>query len=1535
MKQRWIVLSLFSLLLIPFWIDQASATVSDWTVELRAEGQPADPTRPLVTSQAFIGTVSGAFDGYDSDRDVIQAPLAPVESLRLGVRHSSADPLQPAFPNRFLDLYGRDFRSPIDPQRVKIWQPIIVQKTTDIKTVTLRWNLQEVPPEISLTLLELDTSLNPADVNQDGKTEYDLKTVSSVTVASGAFFALRAVNTTPAVLFTAAPTVSEVTFNSAKVSWKTDRPADGKVEFGTSVSALTQTAQETGPPTTDHTVVLTDLQPGAQYFFRVRSSAAGVADGVSDVLSFQTELQPILVSNVSVASVTSTSAVVTWATDLASDSRVEYGTSAANLNLSATDAQVVTSHRVELKGLTPGTEYFLRVVSSIPGRARGASDILSFKTLGLIKITDGPSVTGVGANRVTLTWTTDVPSDSTVEVGTDEQTIVAKVTSADLVTTHTVTVTDLKPDTAYVARVSSTALGFETVTSAFVSFRTGANPILITSGPEVSVLSSTSALVIWKTDVPSDSLVEFGTDTTPKGSSRTTDLVLEHRVLLTGLQPKTNYFLRVTSGGVEKRSPVTSAAVTFATPGALKIVEGPQITTTATSATLSWKTDQPASTEVEWGTDAKLGQTAGDPKATETEHTVTLVNLTPGTNYVARVVSRAEGLEVAQSDLLFFSTKAGVRLVSPPALKDLQPTQVTVVWTTEQFAKPSVEYGTEAKLDKKVEGPIGTEHSLTITGLEPGVTYRFRTVSTSPGLEPAITEPQEFTTPLIPVKITKGPQAINITATEATIIWSTDVKSDSTVHYGLDETFGLSEKVDELVTEHIVTLKNLKPNTEYKYQVISTGPGLDPVTSEILSFKTAPPAVKITAGPSAIGITANSAIIVWETDILSDSVVEFGSTQKLGLKVSDARLVTRHRVVITGLSPGTGYFYRVISSVEGAQPAESAIASFTTRAPGRNFTFIGGNNVIDIANDNTGTITSQDHDLFAATVGQERDIAVDPQRGILYVARGAVTNEDGRANGQRGIAAIRLVPLSKSVNPKAGDAVSNFIDTGLITAPDPGLGFVQGIYFDPVSDALYVLASDSDRPSATPKVYRAKGGTLGGAPEGGDTSAANPALEFLFQVTDDAGPNKRPLGGTNRGIAVLTKGEVTTVYLAMGQHADVWSNAGGDWHRVWSSDLFPEGDRADQKLQPTSSAVNGVTVDEDGNSYWNVRDSVSARIWQFPANASGVGLGFTDKALGGASVGVGRPVIIENDETVISKANLSRPTNVEYVREGENRLLFVSLLGSAPEARSIARIKLLSDPNAPGDSLRARLIDGFGPGARVEQDSVLATLRNKAPKTAEGKKVTQPAGDTLELLYTTAVPQANILWVNGFITDTTKGQSIPTAAAFNVAYSTMPNRVFMTKTPEVKATTTTATITWSTEQETDNNVVVFGTQSPPDQVAPAAPGGKDHQITLTGLKPDTLYYLVVSSGGRGLDTASFSTTFRTAKGPLPGDVDGNGRVTVADATLALRIALRIITGTPDQVQAADVAPKGKPDGRVSVADVTLILRAALGLETLP
>ncbi|MBI5213916.1 MAG: carboxypeptidase regulatory-like domain-containing protein, partial [Nitrospirae bacterium] len=80
-------------------------------------------------------------------------------------------------------------------------------------------------------------------------------------------------------------------------------------------------------------------------------------------------------------------------------------------------------------------------------------------------------------------------------------------------------------------------------------------------------------------------------------------------------------------------------------------------------------------------------------------------------------------------------------------------------------------------------------------------------------------------------------------------------------------------------------------------------------------------------------ITNNSATITWTTDQPSDSIVEYGITQAYGSSVTDLTLTTNHSIVLTNLTPGTTYHFRVTSKNSYGFPSSSGDNTFTTISP--------------------------------------------------------------------------------------------------------------------------------------------------------------------------------------------------------------------------------------------------------------------------------------------------------------------------------------------------------------------------------------------------------------------------------------------------------------------------------------------------------------------------------------------------------------------------------------------------------------------------
>ncbi|MCX7681143.1 MAG: metallophosphoesterase family protein [Anaerolineae bacterium] len=71
--------------------------------------------------------------------------------------------------------------------------------------------------------------------------------------------------------------------------------------------------------------------------------------------------------------------------------------------------------------------------------------------------------------------------------------------------------------------------------------------------------------------------------------------------------------------------------------------------------------------------------------------------------------------------------------------------------------------------------------------------------------------------------------------------------------------------------------------------------------------------ISLVRGPYLQSVTANSVIVVWETDVAAPGEVVYGETLSDMMRISDPTVSTRHVLTLTGLAPYTRYHYRIES----------------------------------------------------------------------------------------------------------------------------------------------------------------------------------------------------------------------------------------------------------------------------------------------------------------------------------------------------------------------------------------------------------------------------------------------------------------------------------------------------------------------------------------------------------------------------------------------------------------------------------------------
>ena len=188
-----------------------------------------------------------------------------------------------------------------------------------------------------------------------------------------------------------------------------------------------------------------------------------------------------------------------------------------------------------------------------------------------------PVISEVKAVNITetsakITWITNEKSDSKVWYDKTTPLVVTDTTpasnSTDLVLNHEILLSGLTTDTTYYFIASSTDKANNNEISAQGLFSTDITPPVISEVKAVNI-TETSAKITWITNEKSDSKVWYDkttplvvTDMTP--ASNSSDLVLSHEILLSGLTADTAYYFK--SGSVdEAKNSSTSAENSFTT----------------------------------------------------------------------------------------------------------------------------------------------------------------------------------------------------------------------------------------------------------------------------------------------------------------------------------------------------------------------------------------------------------------------------------------------------------------------------------------------------------------------------------------------------------------------------------------------------------------------------------------------------------------------------------------------------------------------------------------------------------------------------------------------------------------------------------------------------------------------------------------------------------------------------------------------------------------------------------------------------------
>lgn len=311
---------------------------------------------------------------------------------------------------------------------------------------------------------------------------------------------------------------------------------------------------------------------------------------------------------------------------------------------------------------------------------------------------------------------------------------------------------------------------------------------------------------------------------------------------------------------------------------------------TATSVTISWRTDELSDSVVAYG--------PGDLDSTESNsemvlfHQISVQGLLPDTRYTYVVASRNSSGDKIESTTQSFTTLDNT---PPGKVQNLtntstSETEIGLAWS--RVVADDLSHYNLYRDNSKVGETSQTSYQDTLVQAGRSYTYKVSAVDTSNNegqtSDPiTISTPAPDTTP--PTIINMSPSSISITS--ATIGWVTDEEANSSLSYGETPALGNNVHQAAFTTQHSVSISGLSDSTKYYYKARSCDRSGNCAESDMKYFIAG---AELTPPPIEIDVpeTANSGILR-----VTGSTRPFS---KLTVSVNDHAQLTLPEVSSTG-----------------------------------------------------------------------------------------------------------------------------------------------------------------------------------------------------------------------------------------------------------------------------------------------------------------------------------------------------------------------------------------------------------------------------------------------------------------------------------------------------------------------------------------------------------------------------------------------------------------------------------------------------------
>jgi hypothetical protein len=179
-----------------------------------------------------------------------------------------------------------------------------------------------------------------------------------------------------------APTISDVSVSAigtstATINWTTDEPTTGTVNYGTDSTYGASTTMEDTASTTHSVMIDTGLEASGTYHYQIAATDAAGNTATSTDATFDTadeEVSAPQISDVTVDVTGTSTATITFATDVESTGFINYGTDSTYGASTTVEDTASTTHSIQLSDLDEGTVYHYQISQTNAGGTTTTDD---------------------------------------------------------------------------------------------------------------------------------------------------------------------------------------------------------------------------------------------------------------------------------------------------------------------------------------------------------------------------------------------------------------------------------------------------------------------------------------------------------------------------------------------------------------------------------------------------------------------------------------------------------------------------------------------------------------------------------------------------------------------------------------------------------------------------------------------------------------------------------------------------------------------------------------------------------------------------------------------------------------------------------------------------------------------------------------------------------------------------------------------------------------------------------------------------------